>query len=162
MKYSPWAFLFLILLLRMESSLFKEAKWISQMEVWNSLSFLFTNELYRKEGPSLPSLHVKLESILKLACVRDLCHKSRYNRHLLDRSSYWRCSIKKMFLKALLNWQENTCAKDSFLIKLQVCKFIKKKPWHRCFTVNFEKSLRTPFLRNTSGWLLLIGLIGPD
>ena len=35
------------------------------------------------------------------------------------------------------------------------CNFIKKRLWHRCFPVNFDKFLRTPFLQNTSGWLLL-------
>ena len=33
--------------------------------------------------------------------------------------------------------------------------FIKKALWHRCFPVNFVKCLRTPFLPNTSGRLLL-------
>ena len=32
---------------------------------------------------------------------------------------------------------------------------LKKRLWHRCFTVNFQKFLRTPYLQNTSGWLLL-------
>ena len=30
-----------------------------------------------------------------------------------------RCSVRKMFLKILKNSQENTCARVSFLIKLQ-------------------------------------------
>ena len=32
----------------------------------------------------------------------------------------------------------------------------KKRPWHRCFPVNFAKFLRTSFLQNTSGRLLLL------
>ena len=32
---------------------------------------------------------------------------------------------------------------------------LKKSPWHRCFPVNFAKFLRTPFLQNTSGRLLM-------
>ena len=28
---------------------------------------------------------------------------------------------------------------------------LKKRPWHRCFPVNFANFLRTPFLQNTSG-----------
>ena len=32
---------------------------------------------------------------------------------------------------------------------------LKKSLWHRCFPVNFQKFLRTPFLQNTSGRLLL-------
>ena len=31
----------------------------------------------------------------------------------------------------------------------------RKRIWHWCFPVNFEKFLRAPFLQNTSGWLLL-------
>ena len=31
----------------------------------------------------------------------------------------------------------------------------KKRLWHRCFAVNFAKFLRTPFLQNTPGRLLL-------
>ena len=30
-----------------------------------------------------------------------------------------RCSVKKVFLEVLQNSQENICARDSFLIKLQ-------------------------------------------
>ena len=39
--------------------------------------------------------------------------------------------------------------------RLHACNFIKKRPWHRYFPVNFEKSLRTPFSQNTSGRRLL-------
>ena len=34
----------------------------------------------------------------------------------------------------------------------------KKRLWHRCFPVDFEKFLRTPFLKSTSGRLLLTSL----
>ena len=57
---------------------------------------------------------------------------------------------------------QNTCARDSFLVKLQcqrlffnkVADFrpaalLKKSVWHRCFPVNFAKFLRRPFLQNT-------------
>ena len=33
---------------------------------------------------------------------------------------------------------------------------LKKRLWHRCFTVNFPKFLRTTFSQNTSGRLLLL------
>ena len=32
---------------------------------------------------------------------------------------------------------------------------LKKRLWHRCFPVNFVKSLRTPFLTEHLRWLLL-------
>ena len=38
-----------------------------------------------------------------------------------------RCSIKKVFLKISQNLQDNTSARDSFLIKLQAWGFIKKR-----------------------------------
>ena len=72
------------------------------------------------------------------------------------RSSHSRCSIKKVLLEVSQNWQENTCARVSFLITLQAWDFIiKKRLYHRCFPVNFVKFRRTPFLQNTSGLLVL-------
>ena len=65
---------------------------------------------------------------------------------------------RKKFLEILQNSQENTYTIVSFLIKLQASGlqlYLKKRLWHRCFPVNFVKFLRTPFLQNTSGRLLL-------
>ena len=62
------------------------------------------------------------------------------------RSSHRRCSIKKVFLKTSQNQQENTCARVSLLVKLQVWG------WYRCFPVNFEKFLRTHFYRTPTLW----------
>ena len=56
---------------------------------------------------------------------------------------------EKVFLGISQNSQENSCTRVSFLIKL------KKRLLHRCFPVNFVKFLRTSFLQNTSGQLLL-------
>ena len=47
-----------------------------------------------------------------------------------------------------------TPAPKSFLKKLQA-SLLKRKLWHRCFPKNFVKFLRTPFLKNISGRLLL-------
>ena len=38
---------------------------------------------------------------------------------------------------------------------LRLATLLKKKLWHRCVPVSFTKFLRTPFLQNTSGRLLL-------
>ena len=52
--------------------------------------------------------------------------------------------------------QKNTCVRASLTIKFQTSasawQFIKKTPWHTCFSVNFEKFLRTPILENITGW----------
>ena len=55
----------------------------------------------------------------------------------ISRSSHQRCSVRQHVLQP------------------QDCNFIKNRLWHRCFPVNFTKFLRTPFLQNTSGQLLL-------
>ena len=59
---------------------------------------------------------------------------------------------------------------DSFLIKsgavvrrcsvkgLRPAALLKKRLLHRCFPVNFAKYLRTPFLQNTFGRLLLLNV----
>ena len=65
-----------------------------------------------------------------------------------------------MFFEISKNSQENTCVRVSFLIKLQTlclrpATLLKKRLWHRCFPVKFAKFLRTAFLQNTSGRILL-------
>ena len=63
------------------------------------------------------------------------------------RSSYQRCSMKKGVLTNLTKFTGKHLCQSLF--------FIKKRLWHRCFSVNFVKFLRTPFLQNPSGRLLL-------
>ena len=70
-------------------------------------------------------------------------------------SLHHRCSIKKVFLDISQNSQENTCARVSFLMKLRPATLLKKRLWHRCFPVNFDEFLKTPFLTEHLRWLLL-------
>ena len=66
----------------------------------------------------------------------------------------WRCSVEKMFLEISQNSQENTCARVSFLIKLQALGlqiYLKRDSG----TGVFLSVLQTPFLQNTPGRLLL-------
>ena len=57
-------------------------------------------------------------------------------------------------LKISQNLQESTCARVSFLIKLQAEAWYRCL-WHRCFPVNFEKFVRTPVFTENLQWLLL-------
>ena len=71
-----------------------------------------------------------------------------------------RCSVKNVFLEISQNSQENTCARVSFLIKLQAsglrpATLLKKRLWHRRFPVKFAKFLRTAFFMEHFWWLLL-------
>ena len=61
------------------------------------------------------------------------------------RSSHQRCSVRKGFVR---NFAKVTG------------KHLCQKLRYRCFPVNFAKFLRTPFLQNTSGRLLLQMLLG--
>ena len=57
---------------------------------------------------------------------------------LISEAAVQRCSVNKVFLEISQNSQENTCARVSFLIKLQT-----------------SPSSQTPFSQNTSRRLLL-------
>ena len=65
---------------------------------------------------------------------------------------------KKGVLRNFAKFTGNTCARDSFLIKLQALSlrpapFLKKSLWHKCFPVNFAKFLRAPFFTKYLWWL---------
>ena len=71
----------------------------------------------------------------------------------LCRSSRPRRSLKKALWKISQNSQENICAGT---VKLCRSEFsLKASLQRRCFFVNFAKFVRTPFLQNTTGRLLL-------
>ena len=48
----------------------------------------------------------------------------------------WWCSVKKVLLEISQNSKENSCARDSFLIKLQAKA---QSLLHRCFPANFVR-----------------------
>ena len=84
----------------------------------------------------------------------------KQNSSMTFRSSHRRCSVKKGVLKNFAKFTGKTCARVSLLIKLQAwgprpATLLKKRLWHKCVPVNFVKFLRTNFLQNTSGRLLL-------
>ena len=90
---------------------------------------------------------------VKIFCMNEWMNDGkRWFKNLWFRTSHQKCSIKKVLLKLSQNSQENTCARASFLIKLQAsgCNFIKKRLWHRCFLVSFPKIFKvTYFYRAT-------------
>ena len=61
-----------------------------------------------------------------------------------------RCSVKKVFLKISQNSQENTCARASFLIKLQasVSNFIKKETLAQVFSCEFCEVFKKSMVEN--------------
>ena len=69
------------------------------------------------------------------------------------KSSYQKCSIKKMFLQISQNSLQKSVPDLS--CRPQSGTLLKKRLWQRNFPVNFAKFLRTSFLQNTFGRLLL-------
>ena len=70
----------------------------------------------------------------------------------LGRSSHWRCSAKKAFLKISKNSQENTCARVTFFIKLPA----KKETPGQVFSSEFCKIFKNTFSTEHLRWLLLV------
>ena len=76
-----------------------------------------------------------------------------------------RCSVKSVFLEILQNWKENTCARVSFLIKLQgeFCENFKNTFFHRTpmvaasvqcirLLLKLAASLENEFIRSVIFW----------
>ena len=75
-----------------------------------------------------------------------------------SRSSHQRCSVRKSVLRNFAKFTGKYLCQSLFFNKiadLRSATLFKKRLWHRCFPVNFVKSLRTPFLQNTS-WRLVL------
>ena len=69
-----------------------------------------------------------------------------------------RCSIKKGVLRNFVKFTGKHLHQSLFFNKvagLRCATLLKNRLWHRCFPVNFIKLLKIPFLKNTSGRLLL-------
>ena len=68
------------------------------------------------------------------------------------------CSIKKGVLRNFAKFTGKRLCQSLFFNKVagqRPAILLKKRLWHRCFTVNFAKCLRTPFLTEHLWWLLL-------
>ena len=77
------------------------------------------------------------------------------DKTIIGRSHY---SVKKGVLRNFVKIIGKHLSQSLFFNKvagLGPATLFKKRLWHRCFPVNFAKFLRTPFLPNTSGRLLL-------
>ena len=76
---------------------------------------------------------------------------------LLYRSSHQSCSEGKIVLRNFAKFTEKHLCQSLYFNKVagQACNFIKIETLAQVFPVNFAKFLRTPFLQNTFGRLLL-------
>ena len=74
------------------------------------------------------------------------------------RSSHQKCTVKKDVLRNFTKLTGKYMCQGLFFNKvagLSPATLLKKRLWYRCFSVNFAKFLKTLFLHNTPGLLLL-------
>ena len=94
----------------------------------------------------------------ELGALLRVVHNTNHFYFLVSRNIHKRCSIRKAVLKNFVKLTgKHLCQSFSFNevadLRPNACNFIKRET--KCFPVSFAKFLRTPFLRNTSGRLLL-------
>ena len=76
----------------------------------------------------------------------------------IERINHQRCSVRKGVLRNFTKFTGKHLFQSLFLNKvagLRSATLLKKRIWHRCFPENFAQFVRTPFLQNTSGRLVL-------
>ena len=68
---------------------------------------------------------------------------------IIHRTSRWRCSVKKVFLKKSQNSQENTCASLFFnkIAGLKGCNFNKKETQAQVFSCEFCKIFKNTYFK---------------
>ena len=74
---------------------------------------------------------------------------------IIYRSSHQRCSLRKDFLRHCARVTGKYLCQSLYFNKVGPATLLKQKLRRRCFPMNYAKVLRTPFLQNTSGPLLL-------
>ena len=132
----------------------------------NDCSLLAKQTFSDLVGKRASSLFINFEQVIKpfLVSVVDWtfykstikCNWILLLCHVRVRSSHRSCSVKKVLLEISQNSQEKTCARVSFLIKLQASgNFIKKETLARVFSCEFCEIYQTTFLTEHLRWLLL-------
>ena len=121
----PCTFILLLLnsfdLLSFSSKLRKRYTYTDESRSAGGRIFLFSCE---RLGRGLQETVFSSKAVLD---VLDMKYKSEFKHGFTNPEVVARrCSVKKVFLEILQNSQENTCAKVSFLIKLQAEAFLKE------------------------------------
>ena len=78
-----------------------------------------------------------------------------------SRSSCRRCCVRKVVLRNFAKFTGKHLCQSLFLNEVAGFRpetLLKKRLWHRRFPVNFAKFLKTPFLKKTSGRVLILVL----
>ena len=99
--------------------------------------------------------------ILSVAFITNNCtliSVSSANKVIKKRSRHWRCSVKEVVPRNFAKLTRKHLCQSLFsnnVVGLGPATLLKKRLWHWCFPVNFEKKLKTSFLENNFRRLLL-------
>ena len=138
--------------------------------LWNWTGKIFSNSLFLREVTCSYNRLWEF-SVTKLICFKDVfvnsfCSPTFRSSNSLAvepflRSSSRRYSLRKGALRNFTKFKGKHLCQSLFFNKvagLKPATLLKKRLLHRCFPVNFANFLRTLFLQNTSGRLLLFPL----
>ena len=119
----------------------------------------FQNEMKDKKKFKGKAYVASFTLSLSFSCLRGILvelflHRSK----LMYRSSRPEVFCKLGTLRNFTKFTGKHLCQGLFLNKVEGLRpttLLKKSLWHRCFTVNFAKFLRTPFFTEHLRWLLL-------
>ena len=116
----------------------------------NSINYqIYKHVIKRQQNVKIPSFFESSGNIgISCICFKN---KTRVTMHCFNcRSSHQRCSIKKGVFRNFTKFTGKHLCQSLFLMKI-----IKQETLVQVFSCEFCEILRTSFLRNTSGRLLL-------
>ena len=124
-------------------------------------SFHVSHQSFKRSGSSKCSLRVPT-NLNFLKNLNQLGYLGRENLEKLgnieigrSRSSRQEVFFKKGILRNFAKFTGKRLCQSLFFDKVAGLRQLKKRPWLRCFPVNFVKFLRTPFRTEHLQWLLL-------
>ena len=116
-------------------SVFVFVRIISVEILWSVFSHIWT-----RKTPNTDTFH----AVVVLLKVQLEIFDRVVNTHLhLHRNSHRRCSVRNSFLRSLSKFTGKHLCQSC---RPEPATLLKRKPWHRCFPLNFAKFLRKPFL----------------
>ena len=122
---------------------------------WNSTNIKYKNTYQQNNSCTITDV-----LLLYIETLRRLGNRNHMNENTLNtanvsyRSSHSEVFLGKGDLKMCSKYTGEHPCRSVISIKL-LCNFIEITLRHGCSPVNLPHVFRTPFLKNTSGWLLL-------
>ena len=125
------------------------------LENGNTDSYIAHNETVTPLNIATPNIGLKEKfDTLKIKFIDDFESIKESFSETATRGVLCKKSVLRKFIKFT---GKHLCQSLFFnrVAGLRPATLLKKRLWHRCFPVNFEIFLRTPFSQNISGQLLL-------